>query len=149
MIIVPDTNVYVAGTATASSTPSSQIMKLWHEGLYDIAVSEPILEEITRVFTTYPQVSKLIAKNGITPTQFMSYIKDIRSAATVVPGTTPVNISPDPTDNMFFSCAVEAGADYIVSKDKNHVLSVGSYKGIQTIAPHDFIENVIKIRKAA
>jgi predicted nucleic acid-binding protein len=51
--------------------------------------------------------------------------------AIVVPGRSHVAnaIPQDPTDHMFLSCALEAGADVIVSGDR-HLLSLKTFEGI-------------------
>jgi predicted nucleic acid-binding protein len=47
-------------------------------------------------------------------------------------------ISDDPTDNIFFECAIDSNADYIISGDK-HILDFGKYKNIQIVKPKDFL----------
>jgi len=144
MIIVPDIMVYVSGS-TASMSYSSQLLRLWEQRAFDIAASEPILQDLERVLL-YPAVMKV---HKLDRAEIVEYVTNIRSGAVLVPGTTPVSVSPDPDDNKLFSCAVEAGAEYLVSKDKRHVLSIASYEGVQTITPQDFIEEVVQLEKAA
>ena len=139
MLIVPDTNVYISGAAIAAGH-SSQIMDLWCEGKLEIALSEPILSEIRKVLL-YP---KIATRTGWNEKKVNNYIETLRASTIIVPGTTPVHVSPDPDDDKFFAAAVEAGADYIVSGDQHHVLSIPSYKNILTISPKDFIEKVLQ-----
>lgn len=47
-------------------------------------------------------------------------------------------IKSDPTDNKFLSCAVNGGADYIVSGDK-HLLTLKKYNNIAVIKTSDFL----------
>jgi len=141
LLIVPDTNVMVSGTTISQHAPS-QIMQAWRHDQIEIATSEPILDELQRVLA-YPKLQKI---TRMTQADVVDFIDTLRVGAIVVPGTTQVDVSPDKTDNKFFSCAVEAGADYIVSGDKKHVLSVGEYKGIKTIQPSDFMHDVLNAR---
>lgn len=79
-----------------------------------------------------------------------NYVAEFAGSAVVVPGTTPVQVSQDPDDDKFFACALEAQADYIVSGDEKHVLAIGTYTGIQTISPRDFVDQVLQpLKKAA
>ena len=94
----------------------------------------------------YPKVLKLTHR---AQADTGTFIAAIRKTARVVPGTTPTFLSPDPEDNSLFSCAIEAKADYIVSGDEHHVLFIPKYLGIRTIRPKDFVEQVLKARKAA
>ena len=44
----------------------------------------------------------------------------------------------DPNDDMIVACAVAAGADYIVTRDKD-LLALGEYDGIAMIKPEAFL----------
>lgn len=49
-------------------------------------------------------------------------------------------ISKDPDDNRILECALEAKADYIVSGDKKHLLSLKNFKGIPIISAKEFLD---------
>lgn len=143
-LIVPDVNVLVSG-AIASQYAPSVIVQAWKDEIIHFATSEPILEDLMRVFS-YPRVEKLTGMRGA---DIHAYIQTIREGSSVVPGTTEVIVSPDPDDDKLFACAIEAEADYIVSMDKKDVLSVEEYEGIKTIHPSDFVQTVLVLEKAA
>lgn len=143
-IVVPDVNVIVSGTI-AASTPPHQIMEAWRDKRVYIATSPPILEDLRRVLH-YPKVKMF---TGMTDKQMRLFVEYLRQGAFVVPGTTSMNVSPDPTDNKLFSCAWEAKADYIISGDKGHVLSTAEYRGIKTISPRGFIDTVLNKEQVA
>ncbi len=50
-------------------------------------------------------------------------------------------IKDDPSDNRILEAAETAMADYIVSGDK-HLLSLGTWNGIEILAPADFLERL-------
>lgn len=143
MLIVPDTHIFISG-ATLSLSYTGQIMQAWRVGKLEIASSEPILAEVRRVWK-YPQVSRLY---GWSDEQIDTFIADVRKGAVMVTPTSSLTVCADPDDDMFFECAVAAGADYIVSKDK-HLLEVEEYQGIQIVKPGYFVEQVLKASKAA
>lgn len=143
-LIVPDVNVFISGSMISKYAPS-QVMQAWREERIEIATSELILDDLARVLS-YPKIQRYFP---MSPRQQASFIADIRGSAVWVQGTTPVHISPDPDDNKLFACALEAQADYIVSMDEKHVLSVGEYEGIQTIHPSNFVADVLRREKAA
>jgi hypothetical protein len=140
-LIVPDVNVMLSGTTISGHAPS-QIIQAWRRDEIHVATSEPILEDLRRAFT-YPKVTKF---TKMTDDEVENYIDLLRASATVVPGSTPVKISPDSDDDKLFSCAIEANANYIVSMDKKHVLSVSEYKGVKTMHPTEFVGEVLKLR---
>jgi predicted nucleic acid-binding protein len=45
----------------------------------------------------------------------------------------------DPNDDMVVACALEARADYIVTRDKD-LLSLGTYEGIRIVTPRQFLD---------
>jgi len=143
-LIVPDVNVMVSGTTISKHAPS-QVMQAWKNDQIEIASSEPILSELQRVLA-YPRIKKLAR---MTSEEMAHFVDGIRESAIMVSGTASVEVSPDLDDNKFFACAIEAEADYIVSGDKKHVLSVGEYQGVKTISPSDFVNDVLATQKAA
>lgn len=52
-------------------------------------------------------------------------------------------IKDDPTDDMFLACAIEAKADYIVSRDP-HLRNLKHFHSIKIIAVKAFVERVRK-----
>ncbi len=49
-------------------------------------------------------------------------------------------VKNDPKDNKFFEAAFSGKAEYLVSQDKKHVLSIPEFRGIKTIHPEDFVK---------
>ncbi len=144
LLIVPDTNVCVSGTTITTRAPS-QIMQAWQAGRVDYALCKPLLAEIQDVLSR----PYFRTEAGWTEKRVSDYIGQLREGSYIMPATTPVNVSPDPDDNVLFSCALEAGADYIVSYDKKDVLEVGEYRGVKPIYPTDFVREVLQATKAA
>lgn len=144
LLITPDTNVLVSGT-TLSQTPPAQIVQAWQEEQVEFALSEPILQEMHAVLSQPYHRDR----TGWSVKQVDEYVQTLREGALLVPGTTSVKVSPDPDDDKFFACAIEAQADYLVSGDKRHILSVGTYRGVKTISPRAFVNDVLPLHKAA
>ncbi len=137
-LVVIDTNVYVSGI-TSSSSPPAQILHAWETNRISLALSQLILSEIKDVLAR----PYFTAHLKWTRQQLNAYIEDLRLVAVVVPGTTPVNICRDPKDNMILSCALEAGADYIVSGDHD-VTVLGEFRTIPILTPREFIREVLE-----
>lgn len=137
LIIVPDTNIYLSGLLTQNS-PSATILDYWTQGNIELVVCEAVLYEISQVLSR-PYFKKRLSWDQ---NKIKSFIWELSEGSFVVPAKTNVDISPDPRDNMLFACALESGAEYVVSGDKKHVLSVGKYKNIKTISPKDFVDLV-------
>lgn len=61
-------------------------------------------------------------------------------ARLVVPKEKITVIKEDPSDNRILECAVESHADFIVSGDKKHLLSLKFYKGIPIVSAKEFLD---------
>ena len=48
-------------------------------------------------------------------------------------------VREDPDDNRILECALEAGADVVVSGD-GHLLRLGGYEGIAILTPREFLK---------
>ena len=138
-LIVIDTNVYVSATTIYQNSPSRQVLEALRNNQIKVVISEPLLKELANTLAK-PRVRKF---TRFSPEQEKFYVESVREMTQVISGDNKINVSPDPDDNHLFSCAIEAGADYIISGDKRHVLSIPEFRGVQTILPRDFVETVL------
>ncbi len=46
-----------------------------------------------------------------------------------------VSVTGDPSDDVILACAIEAGADILVTGDKKHLVPVGEYRGVRMLTP--------------
>ena len=60
-------------------------------------------------------------------------LENLRHNASVFHSLTDVDISPDPHDDPILATALAAQADYLVSGDKKHLLSLGGVEGVPII----------------
>ena len=129
MIVVLDTNI--VASATYWRGKPAHCLEAWVLGKYDLAISHPILTEyedvITRLAIRYPTKQ---------PTDWLSAIK--QSAHLYLPAPL-VASTADPNDEMFVECAVAARADYVVTGDKGHLLSLKLVGGVPIVAASDFL----------
>ncbi|MHB8625523.1 MAG: putative toxin-antitoxin system toxin component, PIN family [Aggregatilineales bacterium] len=141
MKIVIDTNVLISAVIRRNPTIRA-VLDACRTGEVVLVLSKPLLRELGRVLHK-PNLQKL---HRMTDAEISEYITALSTFAEIVPGTTKLEVSKDPLDNIFFACAVEAQADYIVSGDVHHILSVPSFQGVKTISPTDFVEKILHAR---
>ena len=129
MIVVLDTNI--VASATYWRGKPAHCLEAWVLGKFDLAVSHPILSEyeevVTRLATRYP------AKH---PTDWLSAIK--QNGHLYLPSPLAASTA-DPDDEMFIECAVAAGADFLVTGDKGHLLALKQAGGIPIVAASEFL----------
>ena len=133
MKIILDTNVLISGIFFKG--PPHRILRAWRDNRLDLVASEEIFQEYIdvceRLKEKYPGIEfegiiDLIAVN----THFYQ------------PKKVDQQITLDPDDDKFITCAIASGVKIIISGDK-HLLDVNGYHGIEIIAPSDFIQEYL------
>jgi putative PIN family toxin of toxin-antitoxin system len=130
MRVVIDTNVIISRFLSPFGNPAL-IVALWEKGVFDLIVSEAMLDEYARVLA-YPTVQ---ARHRMSQDEIGQVISDLRGFAIVAePSETIDIVADDPSDNRFIEAAVAGRCDYLVSGDP-HLLSVGEYSGVTILSP--------------
>ena len=130
--IVLDTNVLIS--ALLFGGPPRQILERVISGEIDCALSFAILDEL-RDGLQRP-------KFGFTPEQAITVIDELHGVCEILnPPRRIRTIKADPADNRILECAVESGADCIISGD-SHLLDLGQYRKIPIKRPGEFLATV-------
>lgn len=126
--VVADTNILVS--ALQFGGKPKELLDLAADGQIDLATSEAILAEATRV---------LKDKFERTPEWLSEADRQLRVVARLVePIERLTVIEADPTDDRILECAVAADATVLVSGD-THLLTLGSFRGILIQRVADFL----------
>jgi len=127
--VVLDTNVFVSSLLNKSGVPA-RLMDAWRAGAYVLVTSPPIMAEIKAVL----ELPRIREKYALTDDDIRQVLDLLEKDAILVPGRSHVGnpILQDPTDHIFLSCALEAGADVIISGDR-HLLSLKIFEGIPIV----------------
>jgi len=123
-----DTNVLVAAFVTEGIC--SKILIRGRKKQFHLIVCPVILQEFERV---------LIKKFSATRNEARSALQIVSEAthSVVRPSQLVQSICRDPDDDAILACALEAGADYLVTGDLD-LLELKTFKGIRIITPRDF-----------
>ena len=135
--VVLDTNQIISAILTPGGLAYTilQYSGLREEQKYQLILSEPILEEVSRVLK-YGRLRTLHKWND---ERICTFINSLREVAIITSGHINVDIvRADPEDNKFFSAALEGGASYIVSRDA-HLHEIKEYKGVKVLTPEVFM----------
>lgn len=126
--IVLDTNVYISGTFWFGE-PKNIINATKRGGEAEVYISREIIAELEDVLTRPDKPFHLSTR------EVSRIINNIKKYAFIVLPKKRVDVcKEDPKDNMVIECAVEAGADIIVTGD-SHLKRLGKYKDIRILAP--------------
>jgi putative PIN family toxin of toxin-antitoxin system len=135
--VVLDTNVYVSGTILSYRTPF-EILQAWRRHEYVLVTSEAIIAELERVLR-YPRIRD---RYTIGEEDIVRLVTSLRADALVVPGDYQLSgVSPDPEDDKFLACALEAQANCIVTGDPD-LLVLKCYTGVDILQPREFLQRV-------
>ena len=140
MIVVLDTNVIVSSLLSSKGAPA-EIIRQWEAGAFDVAISPPLVTELTRVLT-YERVRKYLKFSDEEIDGFLKYLR--ATAIVVEPEVTVEVVKDDPDDDRVLECALAAGASYIVSGN-THLLELKEYNQIVILNPVGFLA-ALKLR---
>lgn len=96
-------------------------MSLWRAGDFDLLTADEQIDEIRRV-TRYPRI-----RERLPPALAGRLVNELRQLAILVPSLPEVRLSQDPDDNFLLALSQAGQADYLISGDKQHVLSLRSH----------------------
>ena len=135
--VVFDTNIYISAILFGGNP--RQCLELAREKSFELFSSKAILLELSQ---------KLQGKFHWRKEEVKETIEGILVFAKPVIPKAKVNIIKDaPKDNRILECALEVEADYIVSGDKKHLLSLGKFQNIPIISAKQLLEILYKKSK--
>ena len=134
---VIDTSVMVS-VAFPKGELARELRDMIADGAFTLVTSKEIMAELYRVLH-YPRILKQFNASKDDIDEFIGMIME---HALLVKGRYSLHeIKEDPSDDMFLACAMEAKADFIVSRDP-HLRNLKQFHGIRIIDVKEFVERV-------
>jgi putative PIN family toxin of toxin-antitoxin system len=130
---VCDTNVLISGLCFPGGLPD-KIIRSFLTGRFVHATSPDIMSECKRV------LQKKMFWSDVQATELIQLISE--TSELVYPIERFSIIKKDETDNRVLECAATAGADFIVSGDKKHLLPLRRLQKIKILSCRDFCDRV-------
>ena len=119
---VLDTNVFVSAALSKNqSSPTRELIERWKQGEFVLLICNPLAGEIVEKLT-----ERAISKDKIN-----MLVEDMAQLAewVEVPEEKIEDLLSDPDDNVVVACAVEGGANYLVTYDPHFDSLKGNYRG--------------------
>lgn len=133
MRVVLDSNVFISALAFPGSKPD-QVLRHARRGELELFTSPFILREVGRVLREKFRLSKRDVNAAV---------EAIRAVAREVEPTERLQVvDADDDDNRILECAVAAEAHFLVTGDKDHLLPLGSYRGVRIVSPAEFLDQL-------
>jgi len=134
---VIDTSVMVS-VAFAKEGLAKELRDSIADGSFILCTTKEIVAELYRVLH-YPRILKQFKPKLEDIEQFIGMVLE---QASITEGNYTIRkIKDDPTDDMFLACAMEAEADYIVSRDP-HLRDLKQFRRIEIIDVKTFVGKV-------
>lgn len=130
---VLDTNVFVSAALSKNpSSPTREVIDRWKRGEFMLLICTPLAEEIVEKLQDHGIDA---GKVGI----LVEMLANLAEWVEVPPEKIEALLS-DPDDNVVVACAVEGGANYLVTYDPHFDLLQGKYRGIKIVKAIPFLE---------
>ena len=127
--VTADSNIYISALHFAGIP--RQFLNAARAGLFRLAVSDELLEEVHRVLRRKFQWSEAMLEAEATYlARFIERVRPMRKLDV---------IKDDPDDNRVLECAEEAGSRFIVSGDGD-LLRLGQYQNIRIVKVAEFMK---------
>jgi len=128
--VVFDTNVLISALGFGGR-PLVALLRAFDNDVQLLASAET-LAELDRVM----RYDRLPFSEG----EREQFLRVLRAEAELVDGRTDIEaVVRDPDDNIFLECAVDGGAQYLVSGD-DHLRDLGSFRGVAVVSPATFLD---------
>lgn len=98
-----------------------EVFILAETGHYQLLTSPEVISELRKL---------LLGKFGWSVSETRKAIRRIVKISEIIKTQSKIQASKDPDDDKILACAVDGGADYIISGDKRHLLPLKKFRGI-------------------
>jgi putative PIN family toxin of toxin-antitoxin system len=128
-VVVLDTNIFISAVLF-KGTPLEILQLCISKNEIDIAISPELLAEL---------IGKLKYKFGIKSQTLESLKVELESSMLYILPEYTTQICRDTSDNKIIDLAICAGAEFIITGDKD-LLEIKTYKGIKILTAVEFLE---------
>lgn len=128
--VVFDTNIYISAILFGGNPRTC--FELARKQEIQLFTSKKILFEFS---------GKLSGKFKWSKEEVIDVIEGLAKVVKVVEPKNKVSvITKDPSDNIILECALEAKADFIITGDTKHILTLKKFKNIKIVTAKDFLD---------
>ncbi len=127
MRIILDTNILISALIVAGGAPD-YLYQCWRMGRFTLVTSKEQLDEFRKV-TRYPRLQKYIR-----PAAAGTMVNEIRALAELAGPLPVVTVCVDPADNFLLAMAQASKADFLVTGDGQHLLTLDRHEGTRIVS---------------
>jgi predicted nucleic acid-binding protein len=140
VIATLDANMLASGLVAAEGGTIAAIIAAWHAGLFDVALSQHIYDELVLALAQ-PYFTTRVSSDTIA-----RYLTFVSQRAAFCPITVTVSgVATHPEDDLVLASALSAGADHFVTGDRRFRNRVASYQETRVVSPAEFLSVVTSV----
>lgn len=132
MRVILDTNILLSALMTRG-TPPDRLYEAWRHGRFGLVSTERQIEELRDV------VRRPFFQGRLKPSEIGRMVNDIRRLAVMCETLPLVQCSPDPADDFLLALCEASLADYLVTGDKSHLLTLDRHHGTQIVTARTLV----------
>jgi|SRR5438309_1659950 len=137
---VLDTNVIVGAAIGSEKATAGRILDAYFDGKYQLAFSPATSDELLHVLSL-PMIRR---RHGWSDDDILRFVLSLHVSATI--GTGRLVVSPmltrDVTDTKFLALAAEISADFLVTRDRRHLLRLRRFQKTRIVTPGQFLKEL-------
>ncbi len=128
MRVVFDTNIYISALVFPGGLAEKAIYRVL-EGKDELFISKAILDELLRLLATkFSKDREELARLAVWLSEIAQFVSPKRK----------ITVLRDEADNRILECAVEAGAEVIVTGDRE-ILDLVQFEGIRILSLREYL----------
>ncbi len=132
MRVVIDANIYVSFILAGGETLSS-LFNAWQAREFEVLISKNIAAEVKEV------CDRFLKRGTLTEDVAKETIWRLDHESRRIKVVSLVTLSKDVKDNKYLSCARDGKADYLITGDKKHLLSMKRFGKTRIVSPKEFV----------
>lgn len=133
MRVVFDANIYVSFIFAGGETISS-LFDAWQAREFEVLSSEDVTAEVKEV------CDRLLKRGILTEDVVKETIWRLDHDSQRIEIVSRVTRSKDVKDNKYLACAKDGQADYLITGDKKHLLSLKKFGSTRIVSPKELVE---------
>ncbi len=131
-----DTNIFVIAIIRPQGLPA-KLVDLATQGRFELFISNQIIDELAKVLS-YPRIKKKYGLDDETGEVFIGFL--LKTCPNVGQVPELYVVPNDPKDNPVVSTALACEADFLVTGDKAHILSLGDIGTLKIVSAKAFAD---------
>lgn len=128
-----DTNVFISASLSKNpNSPTRELLERWKRQEFTLVICDQIAKEMIEILT----------KREISSEEIDEQVSALAIAAewVEVPEEKIESLLSDSDDNVIVACAVEGGANYLVTYDPHFDSLQGEYRGVKIVKAIPFLD---------